>query len=184
MSESQLPVTVVVSRRPKPGHEQDLVDWANGISEVAETFSGHLGRQVYPPSLPDRSDLVIAFSFASAAELRAWETSPQRAEWLKKADAIAEGPQHTVGLTGFESIFSPSVGVTKSPPPRWKTGVIIGLALFPLSLLLNWLVMPHLSSWNVVLRVALSTLIIVPYMIYFAVPWLTKSLRGWLHPKA
>jgi antibiotic biosynthesis monooxygenase (ABM) superfamily enzyme len=58
--------------------------------------------------------------------------------------------------------------------------VVIALALFPMSLLLNWLVMPHLASWNVVMRVLLSVLIIVPWMIYAGVPYLTKWLKPWL----
>lgn len=184
-----LPVTVVVSRQPKPGREADLVAWAHAVAEAASAFPGHLGAQVFAPRPPDRSDLVIVFSFRTARELADWEHSAVRQEWLARADAISQGAQHGHALTGFESIFAPSVGATKSPPPRWKTGVIIGLALFPLSLLLNLVVTPYLpASGNVLVdvlvRVTVSVLVIVPYMVYFAVPRLTKALRGWLHPKA
>ncbi len=87
---------------------------------------------------------------------------------------------HAHAVSGFEDLFAPSVHATTTPPPRWKTGIVIALALFPMSLLLNWLLMPHLSSWNVVLRVALSVAMIVPWMIYLGVPYLTKWLRPWL----
>lgn len=183
-----MPVTVVVSRRPKPGKEAALVAWAEGISEAASHFPGHLGRTIYPPSAPDREDLVMVFSFDNADALTAWETSDIRRAWLAQADAIAEGQQHFHSLTGFESIFSPSVGATKSPPPRWKTGAVIALALFPLSLVLNWFVMPYLPVVSdntyvmALIRVIVSVAIIVPYMVYFAMPGLTKRLRGWLHP--
>lgn len=184
---SQLPVTVVVSRRPKPGHEGDLVAWAEGISAAAAQFPGHLGRTIYPPSAPDREDMVLVFSFATADELAAWETSEVRREWLARGNAISEGPQHLSALTGFESIFSPSVGATKSPPPRWKTGTVIAMALFPLSLLLNLLVMPFVPATgtfviDVLIRVTVSVAIIVPYMVYLAMPNLTRWLRNWLHP--
>ena len=175
-----LAVTVVVSRHPVPGKEAELTAWAHGISAAAARFDGHLGAQIYPPSPPDRADLVIAFSFATAAHLSAWESSPERADWLERSAALSTGALTTHAVSGFEGLFAPSVHATASPPPRWKTGLIIALALFPVSLLLNWLVMPHLSSWNVVLRVALSVAIIVPWMVYLGVPYLSKWLRPWL----
>jgi antibiotic biosynthesis monooxygenase (ABM) superfamily enzyme len=175
-----LPVTVVVSRHPVPGREADLTAWAEGISEAASRFAGHLGAQVYPPAAPDRPDLVIAFSFDTAANLSVWEASAERQEWLTRSRDLGQGGLHTHVASGFEDLFAPSVHATASPPPRWKTGVVIALALFPMSLLLNWLVVPQLSSWNVVLRVALSVVIIVPWMIYLGVPYLTKWLKPWL----
>ena len=175
-----LAVTVVVSRRPVPGREAELVAWASGISEAAARFDGHLGAQVYPPSPPEREDLVIAFSFATAANLSAWESSPERAEWLRKSEPLAEGALHTHAVSGFEGIFAPSVHATTSPPPRWKTAIIIACALYPASLLLNWLVIPHVAAWNIALRVLLSTALIVPWMTWLGVPYLTKWLKPWL----
>jgi len=175
-----LAVTVVVSRRPAEGKEAELTAWAHGISEAAAKFDGHLGAQIYPPSPPDREDLVLAFSFSTAAHLSAWETSPERAQWLQRSQALSTGSLHAHAVSGFEDLFAPSVHATTTPPPRWKTGIVIALALFPMSLLLNWLLMPHLSSWNVVLRVALSVAVIVPWMIYLGVPYLTRWLKPWL----
>ena len=60
------------------------------------------------------------------------------------------------------------------------TRVVIACALFPMSLLLNWLLMPHLSTWNVALRVALSTIVIVPWMVWAGVPWVSRWLKPWL----
>lgn len=174
-----LPVTVVISRHPEPGREAELIDWAHGITEVASGYPGHLGAQIFPPSAPEREDLVMVFSFDTAEHLSAWEGSADRAEWLKRSEPLAQSTR-THSLTGFEDLFAPSVHATTSPPPKWKTGVVIALALFPMSLLLNWLVMPHLTSWHVVLRVLVSVVIIVPWMIYLGVPYLTKWLKPWL----
>lgn len=184
-----LPVTVIVSRRPKPGHEADLVTWAEGISGAAAQFDGHLGRAIYPPQAPDRDELVLVFSFDTAEHLAVWENSAERQQWLERARPLVATARYGHELTGFESIFSPSVGVTKSPPPRWKTGSVIAIALFPLSLLLNYLVMPFVpttGAWglDVLIRVTITVAIIVPYMVYFAMPRLTKMLRNWLHPAA
>ena len=50
------------------------------------------------------------------------------------------------------------------------------------SLVLNWLLGPHIATWNIWLRVLLNVAIIVPYMAWVGVPYLTTWLRGWLHP--
>jgi antibiotic biosynthesis monooxygenase (ABM) superfamily enzyme len=180
-SESGLPVTVVISRTPAPGRDEELLEWAAGISAAARTFPGHLGGQVFEPGQTDNGDLVLAFSFASAEELTAWEHSAERADWLKRLDGLVLGETKTHAVSGFEGIFSHAPGTPVVPPPRWKTATIIALALYPMSLLLNWLLGPHIASWNIFLRVLLTTAIIVPYMAWVGVPYLTRWLRRWLH---
>lgn len=182
-------MTVIVSRRPKAGREAELEAWAESISAAAATFDGHMGRAIYPPQPPERDELVLVFSFDNAEHLAAWESSTERQEWLERARPLVATARYGHELTGFESIFSPSVGVTKSPPPRWKTGTVIAIALFPLSLLLNLLLIPFVpvpGIWGVdaLIRVTITVAIIVPYMVYFAMPRLTKLLRNWLHPAA
>ena len=176
-----LPVTVVISRTPAPGKEDELVAWAYGVQEAASRFPGHLGAQIYPPSTSDCNELVMAFSFASAETLSEWEHSDERREWLRKAERLIVGEARAHAASGFESIFSHAPGQAVVPPPRWKTATIIAMALYPISLLLNWLLGPHIAGWNIFLRVALTTVIVVPYMAWLGVPYLTRWLRAWLH---
>lgn len=180
MPDGNLAVTVVVSRQPAPGREADLLTWAEGISAAAADFTGHLGAEIYSPSPPDRADLVIAFSFATADDLTAWEHSDVRRQWVKRAKPLIVGPSRAHGVSGFESIFSPIVNAPASPPPRWKTATVIALALYPASLLLNWLVVPHILGLNLLLRVLLTTALVVPFMVWVGVPWLTRWLSPWL----
>ncbi len=177
---SNLAVTVVVSRRPAPGREAELTEWAHGIIAAAEQFPGHLGGRVFPPSPTDSEDLVIAFSFATAQDLSVWESSPVRQEWLDRAGPLIVGPHRSHAVSGFEGLFAPSVGAAAAPPPRWKTATIIALALYPASLLINWLLAPHLSSLNLFLRVLVTTALLVPFMVWVGVPWLSRWLARWL----
>ena len=105
-----LPVTVVLSRHPVPGREDELVAWADGVSEAAAAFPGHLGAVVYPPSPPDCDDLVIAFSFASAEQLSAWERSEERRSWLDRSRDLVEGEMTLHSASGFEGIFAHGPG--------------------------------------------------------------------------
>lgn len=61
----QLPVTVVVSRRPAPGRERDLERWADGLLELAARFPGHLAGEVMRAGDAE-GDLVVAISWANA----------------------------------------------------------------------------------------------------------------------
>jgi antibiotic biosynthesis monooxygenase (ABM) superfamily enzyme len=176
-----LPVSVVISRTPVPGLEDQLMAWAEGISGAADAFPGHLDARIYAPDETDNGDLILAFSFADADSLTAWEHSDERLSWLRRLDGLVAGEATTHSISGFEGIFAHPPGRPVVPPPRWKTAAIIALALYPVSLLLTWLVTPHTAEWNVAVRVLLNVLIIVPYMAWIGVPYLTKWLRGWLH---
>jgi len=151
------------------------------MTSVAETFPGHLGARTYPPAETEKGELVVAFSFESAEALSAWEHSDERRSWLARADRLVAGEATTHAVSGFEGIFAHAPGQAVVPPPRWKTAAVIALALYPISLLLNWLVVPYLASWNIFLRVLVSVVIIVPYMAWLGVPYLSRWLRGWLH---
>jgi hypothetical protein len=173
-----LPVSVVVSRRPAPGREAALVDWAHGVVAAAGGFDGHLGAHVYPPSPPEREDLVIAFSFTDAHTLSAWEHSTVRADWLRRAAPLVEGPSRAHAVDALASLFA-GPG-SPAAPARWKSALVIALALYPASLLVNGLLTPHLAGWPLPLRLLVPTALIVPWMVWGGVPWLSRLLRPWL----
>lgn len=177
---SSLPVTVVVSRRPAPGREAELEEWAHGIVAAAEKYPGHLAAQVFHPSPPDCDDLVIAFSFATAEALSEWERSAERREWLERGSSLVTGAATTHAVSGFEGIFAHAPGQAVVPPARWKTATVIALALYPMSLLVSWLLVPHLMDLNVALRTLVSVVIVVPYMAWVGVPLLSRWLHTWL----
>src|ERR1035437_9018709 len=81
--------------------------------------------EIYRPAPPDRDDLVIAFSFASADALTAWENSAQRRRWIAAAEPLLTGEAIPHAISGFEGIFSLVPGRPVVPAPRWKTAVII-----------------------------------------------------------
>ena len=176
-----LPVTVVIARTPAPGRADDLVAWAHGIGQAAEAFEGHLGARIVRAGDDPDADVVVAFSFDSSDHLNAWECSEERGSWLQRLEGMVAGTATTHSVSGFEAIFSRAKGAPVVPPPRWKTAVIIALALYPVSVLLGWVLGPLIASWPLVLRSLLTTVLIVPYMAWVGVPYLSRWLRGWLH---
>lgn len=174
----QLPVTVVVSRRPAPGHEAELSAWADGLIDLAGRFPGYVAGEVMETH-DAHGDLVVAISWANADAVQFWELSDEREAWLGRADDLLSGPARAEVLSGFESIFAPSASA--SPVPRWKTAIVIALAIYPASLLVNLVLGPVLTSWPLPLRVLATTFILVPFMVWAGVPWLTRRLDRWLH---
>ena len=124
----QLPVTIVVSRRPAPGRERDLAEWADGLLGLAERFPGHLAGEVMATHDLE-GDLVVAISFENADAVHFWERSEERAAWLARADELLSEPARPEMVTGFESIFAASSST--HAVPRWKPAVVIALAIYP-----------------------------------------------------
>src|SRR5215207_9357522 len=73
------PVTVLYSRRVKPGREAAFEAWAHGIVAASRQFPGHLGRLGAGRSRQPR--VPHLFSFADRKSLRAWLDSEERRRW-------------------------------------------------------------------------------------------------------
>jgi len=122
----ELPVTVLYSRRVKPGREADFQAWAHGIVAASRRFPGHLGASVL--DAPGSREYHILFSFADRKSLRVWLDSVERRRWLARVGELIEADQGLQQLTGLETWFKlPGSKVpTMKPPPRWKMWLIDG----------------------------------------------------------
>jgi len=66
------------------------------------------------------------------------------------------------------------------PPPRWKTAVLIWLAIYPSITLFMLLFGEHLLAIPIPLRTLAITLVLVPLMVFLLLPILQKLFAGWL----
>jgi antibiotic biosynthesis monooxygenase (ABM) superfamily enzyme len=65
-------------------------------------------------------------------------------------------------------------------PPRWKTAVLIWLAIYPTITLVLWLAGPRIAGWPLALRTLAITAVVVPLMVYVLMPAFQRVLRPWL----
>lgn len=84
--------TVIVSRRVRPGAEQDFRRWHDRVRAAASEFEGHIGSELQPPSDAHPDEWVTIYRFASARELEAWLNSPVRAALIADSMDLLEGP--------------------------------------------------------------------------------------------
>jgi antibiotic biosynthesis monooxygenase (ABM) superfamily enzyme len=66
--------------------------------------------------------------------------------------------------------------------PRYKTAVIIWLAIYPALTLTLALLSPVLAPLPLFLRTLILTALLVPIMVYVLVPTVQRLLAGWLSP--
>jgi antibiotic biosynthesis monooxygenase (ABM) superfamily enzyme len=177
------PVTVLYSRRVKPGREADFEAWARGIVAAARQFPGHLGASVL--DAPGSREYHILFSFADRRSLRAWLDSEERRRWLARVGELLEADRGLQQLTGLETWFKlPGANVpTMTPPPRWKMWLVSLIAVYPMVLAFQALVVPRMARLPLPLRALVFPLVLLTLMTFVVMPMVTRALRRWLGPR-
>jgi antibiotic biosynthesis monooxygenase (ABM) superfamily enzyme len=177
------PVTVLYSRRVKPGREAAFETWARGILAAARQFPGHLGASVL--DAPDSRERHILFSFADRKSLQAWLDSAERRYWLARVEELLETDRGLQQLTGLETWFKlPGSNVpTMKPPPRWKMWLVSLVAVYPLVLAFQASVVPRMARLPLPLRALLFPLVLLTLMTFVVMPMVTRLLRRWLGPR-
>ncbi len=68
-----------------------------------------------------------------------------------------------------------------APPKKWKMAIVIWLAIYPLITVVFILFGKYLMQIEFVpLRTLLMTLILVPIMVFFLMPFVMKLLADWM----
>ena len=180
VADTSAPVTTAVVRRVAAGREQDFVRWTEAGIALARTFDGFLGGGWVRSAAGDE-EFHVLYRFADDTALRAWTRSSARSAWVDRGVGVAEDTA-VHRRTGMEGWFAPPGPARPVPvaPPRWKQAVTIWLGFFPMSLLVNWVLVPHLHALDVVTRTLATTLVVTPVMVFLVLPFVTARLRGWL----
>ena len=178
------PVTAVVSRRVKPGREQEFEEWVSGILAAANAFPGYLGSEVLRPSDHDDDDEYRIISrFDHASNLHAWETSEERRHWLRQSRPLLHEEEKVHVLTGLETWFTLPSKSGESPPPRYKMAVVTWLAVFPVVAIIFSVFGQWLSLLPTLLRTLVFTVVMVTLMTYVIMPRMTRLFSFWLYPE-
>ncbi|WP_318733801.1 MULTISPECIES: hypothetical protein [unclassified Roseofilum] len=174
-------VTAVISHYIRPGRESGYEEWLQGVSEVAREFEGHQGVTILRPQSGSRKEYVIILRFDRYHNLCHWLRSPERKEWIERAQPLTEKQEDVQILTGLEALVS-LPNTISSPPPKYKTVLVTWLGVFVCSSILGYLITPHLSALHFLLRQAIMTGLVVVLLAYVVMPRLTRLFHKWLHP--
>ena len=171
------PFTVVVTWRVRQGYEVEFEAWRREISAAALPFPGHMGIVVNPAGV-NSGEYVVVFRFDTYPHLRAWMESDIRRDLLKKAETFREPEPDYRIESGLEYWFAPP-GAPASPP-RWKMALVTVLGVWPVSLLIPWLLHPFIRNLSLMLQALIIAVGIVTLLTWIVMPLLVRILRPWL----
>lgn len=177
------PVTVVVTRRVRPGREQAYEAWLNRLVEGASAMPGFLGARLQRPR-PGESAYTSVFRFESVDTLRAFEESELRQEALLEVAPLVEADAIWSRLTGLELWFSPPPGTIVPQPSRLRMSLLMIVVVFGLVVSIGQLVGLVLGDAPAWLRLLVTITLEVFLMTYLLMPRLTRWLARWIYPPA
>jgi len=173
------PVHVAITRRIKPGCEQEFQAALKEFFVKSLAQSGvHGAALIVPAPGSSSTEYGIIRSFASAAERDAFYASALYAEWKKRVAPLSDRQPETRELHGLEAFFR---GNSPAPPPRWKMAVATYLGVVPVIMTLALTLGPLIRSWNFVLYNLLFNACVVTLLTWVVMPLITRALHGWLH---
>lgn len=176
-----MPVSVAITRRVRAGREAEFQQALREFMQTSFNDSSVLGvSMIVPPPGTDSREYGILRTFANETDRDAFYGSSHFKNWEQKAQALTEGTPERRELHGLEAWFrSP-----QDPPPRWKMAVTTLIGVFPTSLLLTIAVAPLIHTLPLLLRVLTIAACMVALLTWVVMPFVTRVLHDWLHPKA
>lgn len=178
----ETPVTTVIHQRPKPGAVERYEDWLKEIIPVAGQFAGHRGVNVIRPH-GESDAYTIVLHFDTIANLRDWLSSDARKRLIEEIKPFIRAHEDIEIKTGFEFWFTPPAGGTRAAP--YKQFLITLSAIFPLTVIVPWLLQP-VFAWVPVLALPvvshlLVAVIIVGLMTWAVMPHYARLVSRWLY---
>lgn len=177
-------VTVLISRRVKPGHEEAFERLCRQLMEVAAGFEGYLGSQlVQPNEEPGSEDGLyhVVLAFESRASLDRWQDSAARSLGLTALAPHIEGVSTIRHVSGLAHWFQPRTTLPLGQPPRWKVAFVTWLGICPTVYAVFLLLSAPLAAWPLLARVAVITALVVVAMTWLVAPQLTRLFKPWLY---
>jgi uncharacterized protein len=180
------PVTVVVTRRVKPGREQDYEAWLQGLQAEARALPGYLGVTTQRPAAGGPREYVSAIRFETLTDLRAFESSELRSRHLALVADLVEADAVWERMTGLEFWFTPPPGTVVAQPSRPRMALVMIVVVFGLVLSIGALVDAAAAMLPIPvpypLRLLFTITLEVLLMTYWLMPQITRRLARWIYP--
>ena len=174
-------VTEVITVSVKPGMEEAYRAWVDRVRQMEARFPGYQGLQLQPPIPGLQEDWISLLRFDTAEHLNAWLESDARREALREAEPFVERTREQQVATSFSGWFT--FGDTPDQvPPNWKQTMIVLLVLFPVVMLEQLFLNPHLQSLNISLAIFIGNALSVAATGFVLIPWGIRALKWWLLP--
>ncbi|MFE3290317.1 antibiotic biosynthesis monooxygenase [Rhodococcus sp. NPDC059234] len=176
------PGTAVFEHPVAPGRERQFVGAQARLAAVIAEFPGFEGSAVLGPRGPGRWFAVLRFR--TDRQLAAWLESAERDEALPALRSeLTEDFAVIASSAPFGSILRVQDG-RATVTPRWKTAMLVLLALYPTVMTLSRFVTPRFVDWGAPLWLStwLGQVVSVGLLTFVLMPAVTARFRRWLDP--
>jgi len=177
------PVTVVVTRRVRPGAEAAYEAWLERLVAGARMLPGFVAARFERPTADEPRVYTSVFRFDSVRNLRAFEASELRRRALLEVVDLVEADAVWSRLTGLELWFTPPAGTVVPQPSRWRMALVFIVVVYGLVLSLGQVVALALGDAPGPLRLLVTIVVEVLLMTYVIMPRLTRWLARWIYPR-
>ena len=175
-------VTLVIQHHVQPAQVPEYEAWLRETSQEAMLFPGHMGVNIVRPRAP-ASTYTIVLRFDSHQHLLDWMESPTRRKLVERAAPYLMADEELEIQTGLEFWFTPPAHTPLRARP-YKQFLITLSAIYPLTLLIPWLLGPLLQAEPLRLWPAAGGLfvvvVIVYLMVYVIMPRYSRLVAKWL----
>jgi antibiotic biosynthesis monooxygenase (ABM) superfamily enzyme len=172
-------VTAVISRKIKPGHENEYDDWLRRYMILENKVPGYLGTTIIAPGGKTSSVRYIINRFSDKASMDVWESSAEAHKLIEEANNYSA--MRYTSATGLETWFSvPDLKVIV-PPPKWKMAIVAWLGAYIISSIARYILDLYFGQSPLLNGVLMNTILVLG-LTYLVMPILSKLLRRWLYP--
>jgi antibiotic biosynthesis monooxygenase (ABM) superfamily enzyme len=174
------PATLSFRRRVKPGREGAYKAWVASFQEASTRVKGFLGASTMGQGAEENVYISVVH-FETFDDLRAWEESELRRDWLARLPPdTVDGDAEVRRLDGLEFWFTaPGVPTPVAPSPH-KMALILVVIVFLLVSALTPIVRALLADAPQVARTFVMVGLQVGLMTYVIMPRVTRLLARWL----
>lgn len=178
----ETPVTTVIRQQPRPEAVTRYEEWLKEITPLAQQFAGHRGVNIIRPHAGSHA-YVIILHFDTIANLRRWLDSDVRRALVEKIRPFLLANESIDIKTGLEFWFTPPPGGKPAKP--YKQFLITLSAIFPLTIVVPWVLQPLFTAVPVLGVPGVShfivAAIIVGLMTYVVMPPFARLVSHWLY---
>lgn len=175
-------VTTIIIQRPDKNQILTYENWLKEMVPLAQRADGHRGVNIIRPH-GQSEEYTIVLHFSSEASLRHWLESDTRKQMVEKVRPLLNEEENIDIKTGLEFWFTPPGARNNAPP--YKQFLLTWSAIFPLTLLVSWLLTPIISSGpflsSPLVKPFLSSLLIVGLMTFIIMPRYVRLTSKWLY---
>jgi uncharacterized protein len=176
VADSQERASAIIIESIPPERKEEYLRWVRGITRAAESFSGYLETNVFPPLRDDQREWVTLIHFRSHDDLEAWLRSDVRAGWVDRfRESFGDFSLHQV-RGGFTPLFP------QKTLPGWKMALTVLLGLFPIVMLITVAIMPRLDALPFSTRMLVGNVLSVSILQWALMPLWNRLLGFWLKP--